>query len=218
MLESKKLLRKEESHQQKKVRSRYLHLRFISPTLLLGVLTLFFHVSFSLRYNYGNGSYYVGDVDNHGKPSGFGVFYNSSGNLEYRGEWRDGTPNGNGTWYGINGDVYEGDFMNGMAHGHVVHITPNGDSLEGEFRKHKAHGKGVLRGKDGHKIEGYFKRGMVHGPGVWHGPNGDTYEGMFRMGKPTGFAKVFDKQGNLMYEGRVEQKKLPFEINITYGY
>ncbi|CAB4068744.1 unnamed protein product [Lepeophtheirus salmonis] len=137
--------------------------------------------------------------DNHGKPSGFGVFYNSSGNLEYRGEWRDGTPNGNGTWYGINGDVYEGDFMNG----------------DGTW---PSHGKGVLRGKDGHKIEGYFKRGMVHGPGVWHGPNGDTYEGMFRMGKPTGFAKVFDKQGNLMYEGRVEQKKLPFEINITYGY
>lgn len=34
-----------------------------------------------LQYNYGDGSYYVGSVDNQGRPSGLGHFYNSSGQL-----------------------------------------------------------------------------------------------------------------------------------------
>ncbi len=35
----------------------------------------------ALRYNYGNGSFYVGDVDEQGRPSGKGRFYNTSGTL-----------------------------------------------------------------------------------------------------------------------------------------
>ena len=34
-----------------------------------------------LRYNYGDGSYYIGEVDENGKPSGKGNFYNTSGAL-----------------------------------------------------------------------------------------------------------------------------------------
>ena len=39
---------------------------------------------FSLTYNYGDGSYYVGEVDNYGLPKGTGKFYNTSGNLGKR--------------------------------------------------------------------------------------------------------------------------------------
>jgi hypothetical protein len=34
-----------------------------------------------LRYDYGDGTYYVGNVDNDGRPNGRGQFYNSSGAL-----------------------------------------------------------------------------------------------------------------------------------------
>ena len=34
-----------------------------------------------LRYNYGDGSYYIGNVDGHGKPHGNGKYYNTSGSL-----------------------------------------------------------------------------------------------------------------------------------------
>ncbi len=33
------------------------------------------------RYNFGNGSWYVGEVDEEGKPSGKGKYFNSSGKL-----------------------------------------------------------------------------------------------------------------------------------------
>jgi len=35
----------------------------------------------SLRYDFGDGRYYVGNVDEFGKPSGHGQFFNSSGAL-----------------------------------------------------------------------------------------------------------------------------------------
>ena len=38
-------------------------------------------VSHGLRYNYGDGSYYVGEVDERGRPSGEGQFYNTEGRL-----------------------------------------------------------------------------------------------------------------------------------------
>ena len=34
-----------------------------------------------LRYNYKDGSYYVGSVDHQGRPSGRGQYHNSSGDL-----------------------------------------------------------------------------------------------------------------------------------------
>ena len=34
-----------------------------------------------LQYNFGDGSYYVGSVDNQGRPSGRGQYHNSSGDL-----------------------------------------------------------------------------------------------------------------------------------------
>ena len=34
-----------------------------------------------LRYNFGDGSFYVGSVDNQGRPSGRGQYHNSSGDL-----------------------------------------------------------------------------------------------------------------------------------------
>ena len=46
-------------------------------------LVLFFDSApvLGLRYDFGDGTFYVGNVDNDGKPSGRGQFYNSSGVL-----------------------------------------------------------------------------------------------------------------------------------------
>ena len=40
-----------------------------------------FQLSSGLLYNYGDGSYYIGDMDGFGKPIGHGKFYNTSGAL-----------------------------------------------------------------------------------------------------------------------------------------
>ena len=48
-------------------------------TLLVTLMGL--SMTQGLRYNFGDGSYYIGEVDETGRPSGFGQFYNVNGDL-----------------------------------------------------------------------------------------------------------------------------------------
>ena len=49
---------------------------------LLLLLVSLLAVADGLRYNYGDGSYYIGEVDSEtGRPSGNGRFYNTTGDL-----------------------------------------------------------------------------------------------------------------------------------------
>lgn len=40
-----------------------------------------FQITSGLKYYYGDGSYFIGEVDIHGRPSGHGKFHNTSGAL-----------------------------------------------------------------------------------------------------------------------------------------
>jgi len=97
-----------------------------------------------LTYNYGDGSFYVGEVDEQGRPDGPGKFYNTSGKLEYNGEFFEGVPHGVGTWYGADGSMYDGKFVYGRSSGQATMIMANGDHVEGEFLDMKAHGNVVM--------------------------------------------------------------------------
>lgn len=99
-----------------------------------------FHVTLSLKYYYGDGSYFIGDVDEHGRPSGHGKFHNTSGALEYDGEFLEGHPHGYGTWYGEDGTVFKGQFRYGRSSGKAIYLKPNGDKLEGDFLNLRPHG------------------------------------------------------------------------------
>ena len=49
--------------------------------LFLALFCVSFHVTLGLKYYYGDGSYFIGEVDEHGRPSGHGQFHNTSGAL-----------------------------------------------------------------------------------------------------------------------------------------
>ena len=53
--------------------------RYLKLSLVLACL--YCQLTLSLKYYYGDGSLYVGDVDEQGRPSGHGEFYNISGAL-----------------------------------------------------------------------------------------------------------------------------------------
>ena len=59
-------------------------LKMYSKFCVVLVLEQFFPLVNSLTYHYGNGSYYVGRVDNSGRPTGQGKFFNMSGALGKR--------------------------------------------------------------------------------------------------------------------------------------
>ena len=49
--------------------------------MCLVILCLCCQLTLGLKYYYGDGSYYTGDVDERGRPSGKGQFHNISGEL-----------------------------------------------------------------------------------------------------------------------------------------
>ena len=62
-----------------------------------------------LTYHYGDGSYFKGTVDSHGRPSQ-GEFYNEDGILTYNGSFVGGQYDGYGVMYGEDGAQYQGSF------------------------------------------------------------------------------------------------------------
>jgi len=116
--------------------------RHFEISLILAVIYL--QVTLGLKYHYGDGSYFIGEVDEFGRPSGHGSFYNTSGALEYDGEFLEGHPHGYGTWYGADGTVFKGQFRYGRSSGKAIHLKPNGDKIEGDFLDLRPHGNIVL--------------------------------------------------------------------------
>ena len=58
----------------------------LSPTVIVLLILCSdqFQISLAYKYEYGDGSYYVGSRDAQGRPNGPGRFHNSSGDLGKR--------------------------------------------------------------------------------------------------------------------------------------
>ncbi|KAG5470436.1 hypothetical protein LSCM1_01680 [Leishmania martiniquensis] len=86
----------------------------------------------------------------------------------YEGEWLGGRRDGRGTQWSSDGEVYEGNFASDERHGLGKLYLANGDVIEGNFGHNKCEGWAVLRQKNGDWFEGYWLGGEREGPGVWH--------------------------------------------------
>lgn len=135
----------------------------------------------------------------------------------YSGEFYDGAPHGNGTYFGsgeFSGDRFEGKYVNGLRSEGIYYwssgdrydgyfknngnasagkyFSVNGDRYEGEFNsKGQFSGKGKYFYKTGDYYEGEFLNGKMSGQGYYefnHGANsGDTYRGEIKNGKWHGY-------------------------------
>jgi hypothetical protein len=109
-----------------------------------------------------------GACDDKGRATGSGVIeWRFRGETSrFRGEVRDGAPNGRGiqTWPG--GDRYEGEFRDGRRHGTGTYLWSNGDRYRGEWRNGRQHGLGVFTWQGGNRYTGYFRLGQPDGFGV----------------------------------------------------
>ena len=94
-------------------------------------------------------SVYKGDVKD-GKPNGLGILIYKDGR-KYEGNWKNGIWNGKGKYSFKDGFGYEGEWKNGVENGIGTLTYPNGDKYEGEFKNGK-----MLNGKM------YKKNGDVH--------------------------------------------------------
>lgn len=122
--------------------------------------------------------------------NGTGLCVYSPGNPSdydyYRGEIRNGEPNGRGLLVYKNRDRYEGQFRNGMPDGVGMFLFTSGDRYEGQFRNGKANGRGTFTFTNGDRYLGQLQNGYPHGTGTFTFASGQIYSGQFYLGQVNG--------------------------------
>lgn len=118
----------------------------------------------------------------------------------YKGQRKDGKPDGLGTMVFPNGDVYKGNWILGKFEGQGKKFFASGEVYKGEFRGGKYHGQGTMTFPNGNRCMGSWVDGMLHGQGMITFPNGDIYQGEFKNGKKHGQGTMILANGKV-YEG-----------------
>ena len=144
---------------------------------------------------YDNGDKYIGEFKD-GKPNGQGTFTDASGK-KYEGEFKDGVPNGHGIVTDTSGNKYEGEFKDGVLNGQGTLTSENGEKYEGEFKDGQPNGQGSLTYANGNQYEGEFKDGIPNGQGKLIEASGDEYEGQFVDGVLNGQGTLTNANGTV---------------------
>ena len=109
---------------------------------------------------------------------------------KYVGEFKDGSPHGQGTFIGVNGNKYVGEHKNGKMNGQGTFTWASGkfagNKYAGEFKDNKRHGLGTYTYANGEKYVGEWKDGEPNGQGTHTFTNGDKYVGEFKNGSQHG--------------------------------
>jgi hypothetical protein len=95
------------------------------------------------------------------------VFYG-----KYVGEFKDGNPNGLGTFTAPSGAEYVGEFKEGKRDGQGTRTDANGDKYVGGFKNDYPTGQGTSTLANGEKYVGEFKDNQSHGQGIWYRADG----------------------------------------------
>ena len=113
-------------------------------------------------------------------------YLTSADGSEYVGEFRDGKPNGRGTFTSTDGGKYVGEFKDVEWHGQGTYTSANGDKYVGEFKDSKQHGQGSITYAGGNKYVGHWKDGKPHGRGTYTYAGGSKYVGEYKDGSKHG--------------------------------
>ena len=115
----------------------------------------------------------------------------------YKGGFRYGKKNGNGTLHTVSGSMYVGEFHDDKRHGHGVFYMFNGGRFEGQFENDYISGRGSIYWPDGNRFDGEFRSDssivapgyeeirfdQVSAVGVMYMSNGDKYESVEFKGR-----------------------------------
>ena len=105
----------------------------------------------------------------------------------YKGEWRNGMPNGEGIKHIYKDDTYiYGNFVDGHAEGHCK------QTFEQTWEKTQPY------------YEGNFKRNEYHGKGEYHYGDGGYYKGEWKDSKYNGYGAEYSNRRNKTWVGYFE--------------
>ncbi|MCH2619774.1 MAG: hypothetical protein MKZ83_05430, partial [Candidatus Poseidoniia archaeon] len=89
-----------------------------------------------------------------------------------------------------NGAKYKGELKDGIPNGQGFLSLPDGGKYVGEFKEGIINGQGTVTLSDGRKYSGEFKEGKKHGQGIYTYPNGDKYAGGYKDGLKNGLGAL----------------------------
>jgi hypothetical protein len=109
------------------------------------------------------------------------------GKGRYKGEWKNGLPNGRGTKHSYKDDSYiYGNFVDGYTEGYGK------QTFEQTWEKTQPY------------YEGEFKRNNYHGKGEYHYGDGDYYKGDWKDSKYNGQGAAYSKRLDKTWVGEYE--------------
>ena len=173
--------------------------------------SLVYQGSFHSDLPSGNGTSFVNDKKRYqgqfdeGVPNGNGKAYGPNDVLTYEGGFVDGVFSGKGKKYTFAGKLsYEGDFANGKPSGTGKEYGADGALIyEGEFSDGVYNGKGIYTLSPGNLLEATFTKGVPDGTVRWSKNGSLYYEGEWKNGKPSGFGKLYNHAGDVLYQGQL---------------
>eukprot|EP00929_Paragymnodinium_shiwhaense_P067583 TRINITY_DN33995_c0_g1_i1.p1 TRINITY_DN33995_c0_g1~~TRINITY_DN33995_c0_g1_i1.p1 ORF type:complete len:338 (+),score=37.92 TRINITY_DN33995_c0_g1_i1:117-1130(+) len=140
-----------------------------------------------------------------GKPHGQGAYSFAHGET-YQGQFQVGKMQGEGRYTHADGSYYHGQWFDNHKHGTGRQYWPDGSCYDGEFRTTK-HGVGKFFNSKRELIySGQFCRDKMHGHGVYKFADGRTYHGHWRSGRRNGEGTMEFPDGS-MYQGQWENGK-----------
>jgi hypothetical protein len=111
----------------------------------------------------------------------------ADGKGRYKGEWKNGLPNGRGTKHSYKDDSYiYGNFVDGFSEGYGK------QTFEQTWEKTQPY------------YEGEFKRNNYHGKGEYHYGDGDYYKGDWKDSKYNGQGAAYSKRLDKTWVGEYE--------------
>lgn len=135
------------------------------------------------------------------QPNGYLDWY-VGGKLRYKGNWLNGSFDGEGTLYKENNETVTGVWKNGKIHEKMMKFSNEVGDYYGYIKDGKPSRRGILKYKDGSVYEGEWKNGKYEGEGVFYNEV-DSVIGEWIAGKLDGYAWYYSPE--FYFEGDFTQ-------------
>ncbi len=164
---------------------------------------------------------------------GWGVYeWKSGANTDgkYFGDWKNGTMNGEGVYFWVDGDKYVGSWADGAINGYGTQYFAGGTKNCGNWENAKLisqnytesgclsgdcnNGYGTWVYDTGDKFTGTFKDGYRSGTGTYLYINGEKYTGSFESHKRNGYGTYYWTDGSF-YTGNWKDGNQEGEGTLT---
>lgn len=135
----------------------------------------------------------------------------------FKGGFKNDLRHGSGICRFTNGCIYKGEWRDGKPQGQGIFFSPPGEFVEGRFEGWRiSDGQVKILFSNGEFYMGNFKDDARHGVGSMFYKNGDIYEGEWDHDKRCKYSKLTMTDGSTIHAKFGEDKDNDVVYEVTY--